>query len=146
MILNILATAVHVLLCVSLIGIVLLQAGRGAGIGAGFGGSSQTVFGGRGAAPFLIKFTAGIAFAFMGTSGVLAYLSTSRHSVVKDALKQEAKQAEAAKEEAATAPDTGTPRSAGAADAGTSTTTTTTPTTPTTTNTSTTTTPNPSGK
>ena len=44
---------IHVLVCLALISIVLLQHGKGAGIGAAFGGSSQTVFGSTGAAPFL---------------------------------------------------------------------------------------------
>ena len=49
------ATVVHVLVSIFLILIVLLQQGKGASMGAVFGGSSQTVFGGRGAASFLAK-------------------------------------------------------------------------------------------
>jgi preprotein translocase subunit SecG len=58
----------HILVCLALIGIVLLQHGKGAGIGAAFGGSSQTVFGSTGAAPFLAKLTAVAAILFMCTS------------------------------------------------------------------------------
>jgi preprotein translocase subunit SecG len=54
---------------------VLLQHGKGAGIGAAFGGSSQTVFGSTGAAPFLAKLTAAVAIIFMCTSLALTYLS-----------------------------------------------------------------------
>ena len=57
----------HVLACLVLIVIVLLQAGKGANMGAAFGGSSQTVFGSSGAGTFLGKLTAAIAVLFMLT-------------------------------------------------------------------------------
>jgi len=58
--------------------IVLLQTGKGADMGATFGGgSSQTLFGSTGATTFLTKSTTFVAIAFMVTSLVLAYLSTS---------------------------------------------------------------------
>jgi preprotein translocase subunit SecG len=69
---------VHVLACTSLILIVLLQKGKGADLGAAFGGASQTVFGGRGAGGFLSKLTTGSAVVFMITSLGLAYLSSHR--------------------------------------------------------------------
>ncbi len=65
----------HVIVCLALIFIVLLQHGKGAGIGAAFGGSSQTVFGSTGAAPFLAKLTAVAAILFMCTSLGLTMLS-----------------------------------------------------------------------
>ena len=68
---------VHILACVGLILVVLLQAGKGASMGAAFGGSSQTVFGGSGAATFLAKMTTVVAVLFMVTSLTLAYLSAS---------------------------------------------------------------------
>lgn len=71
--------AVHVLVCVALCIVVLLQHGRGADIGAVFGGSSQTVFGAGGAGNFLTKVTGGLAVAFFLTSLFLAYAS-SRHA------------------------------------------------------------------
>jgi preprotein translocase subunit SecG len=67
---------IHVLICFGLILGILLQAGKGADLGAAFGGSSQTLFGSAGAAPFLNKLTAGVAIAFMITSLTLAFLAS----------------------------------------------------------------------
>lgn len=67
----------HVLVCVFLILVVLLQSGRGGGMGAAFGGGTQAVFGGGGAASFLSKLTAISAGIFMLTSISLAWLSSS---------------------------------------------------------------------
>ncbi len=61
-------TVVHVLVSLALIGIVLLQQGKGADIGAAFGGSSQTLFGSGGSTTFLGKLTAAAAVIFMLTS------------------------------------------------------------------------------
>lgn len=75
---------VHVIVCIALILIILLQTGKGADIGAVFGGgSSQTVFGSTGAATFLSKITIGAAVVFMVTSIVLTYFS-GRVAAVKD--------------------------------------------------------------
>jgi preprotein translocase subunit SecG len=63
---------IHVVACLSLILVVLLQAGKGASMGAAFGGSSQTVFGSAGATPFLAKLTTIVAVLFMLTSLGLA--------------------------------------------------------------------------
>ena len=68
--------AVHVSVCIALIMIVLLQRGKGADMGAAFGGSSQTLFGSPGAAGFLTKITTMAAIVFMVTSLVLAFWST----------------------------------------------------------------------
>ncbi|MEW6595789.1 MAG: preprotein translocase subunit SecG [Thermodesulfobacteriota bacterium] len=68
---------IHVLVCLFLIVIVLLQHGKGADMGASFGGSSQTVFGTEGPLPLLNKITTGAAIVFMVTSVLLAYLSSS---------------------------------------------------------------------
>jgi preprotein translocase subunit SecG len=65
---------VHIIVSLALIFIVLLQTGRGAGIGAAFGGSSQTVFGSSGATPFLAKLTAAAAILFMVTSLTLSIM------------------------------------------------------------------------
>ena len=65
---------VHVAVCIALILIVLLQRGKGADMGAAFGGSSQTVFGSAGASSFLSKLTATAAVIFMVTSLFLAFL------------------------------------------------------------------------
>jgi preprotein translocase subunit SecG len=75
----VLMIVVHVLVCVSLIGIVLLQQGKGAEMGAAFGGSSQTLFGSTGATTFLGKLTAGAATVFMLTSMGLTYWGGQRY-------------------------------------------------------------------
>jgi len=68
--------AVHILVCVALIMIILLQSGKGADIGAVFGGgSSNTVFGSTGATPFLSKLTIAAAVIFMVTSIILSYFA-----------------------------------------------------------------------
>ncbi|NOQ46240.1 MAG: preprotein translocase subunit SecG [Desulfobulbaceae bacterium] len=68
----------HVLVCLFLIGIVLLQHGKGADIGATFGGSSQSLFGTEGPVPLLNKITTLAAIVFMGTSVSLAYISANK--------------------------------------------------------------------
>lgn len=81
-----LITIVHVFVCVFLILVILLQAGKGGGMGAAFGGAgSQTVFGGRGAQTFLGKLTSASAAIFMLTSLLLAYNSSHSRSVVDSA-------------------------------------------------------------
>jgi preprotein translocase subunit SecG len=66
--------ALHVVVCIALIIIVLLQAGKGAEIGASFGaGASNTVFGASGGKNFMSRMTAAVAIVFMLTSLVLAY-------------------------------------------------------------------------
>ena len=71
----------HVLVCIFLIAVVLLQRGRGAEIGAVFGsGASTTVFGSRGAGNFLTKLTTASAVLFMITSLSLSYLWTTSSS------------------------------------------------------------------
>jgi preprotein translocase subunit SecG len=67
-------TLLHVVVCIALVMIVLLQKGKGASMGAAFGGSSQTVFGSAGATPFLSKITVATAVIFMFTSLGLALL------------------------------------------------------------------------
>ena len=68
---------IHVLVCFFLIVIVLLQHGKGADMGATFGGASQTVFGTEGPLPLLNKITTGAAIVFMVTSVALAYVSSN---------------------------------------------------------------------
>ncbi len=68
-------TVLHVITCLFLIAVVLLQRGKGAEVGAMFGGgASGTVFGGRGAGNFLTRLTTGAAVVFMLTSLTLAYI------------------------------------------------------------------------
>ena len=68
----------HVVVCFLMIAAILLQAGKGAEIGAAFGGSSQTVFGSRGPGTFLSKVTIAAATIFFLTSLGLAILSRER--------------------------------------------------------------------
>ena len=70
---------IHLVACFLMIGAILLQSGKGAEIGAAFGGSSQTVFGSRGPANFLSKFTVVVAVVFMVTSLSLAILAKERN-------------------------------------------------------------------
>jgi len=67
----------HVFVCFFLILVVLLQQGRGGGLGATFGGATAQVFGGRGAGNFMTRLTAICAVIFMATSMSLAYLSSA---------------------------------------------------------------------
>jgi preprotein translocase subunit SecG len=83
--LNTFLIIVHVVVSAVLILVILLQAGKGGGLGGAFGGSTQAVFGGRGAQTFLGKVTSAAAAIFMLTSLSLSYLSTRSGSVVKEA-------------------------------------------------------------
>jgi preprotein translocase subunit SecG len=75
-------TIIHVIVCFALILIVLLQAGKGAEMGAAFGGASQTIFGSAGAMGFLSKLTTVAAVIFMVTSLLLTFASARRASTV----------------------------------------------------------------
>lgn len=67
---------IDILACAGLIGLILLQHGKGADVGAAFGsGASQTVFGSQGSASFLTRTTAVLAVVFFAASLGLAYLS-----------------------------------------------------------------------
>ncbi len=88
-----LAVVFHVLLAISIIGIVLLQRGKGADAGAGFGaGASGTVFGARGSASFLSRTTAVLATLFFLTSLGLTYLFSQQKEAtsVVDTVTQQA--------------------------------------------------------
>lgn len=90
-----LVVLIHVAVCVALILIVLLQKGKGASMGAAFGGSSQTVFGSAGATSFLHKITVAAAVIFMLTSLTLAFLygKGATSSVMKGVTPSQAQQA-----------------------------------------------------
>ena len=64
----------HLLACIALIAIVLLQTGKGAEMGAAFGGASQTLFGGSGGSSFMSKLTTGAAVVFMITCLLLSFM------------------------------------------------------------------------
>jgi preprotein translocase subunit SecG len=69
--------ALHIILCLSLILIVLIQSGKGSGLNLFVSdGMGQNMFGGGGGRTFFLKFTSGLAFAFMVTCMVLAYMAT----------------------------------------------------------------------
>ncbi len=83
---------IHVLVALGIIGLVLLQHGKGADMGSGFGsGSSGSLFGATGSANFLSRMTAALATVFFVTSLGLAYLGTHR-SVVPAGVMQGLKQ------------------------------------------------------
>jgi preprotein translocase subunit SecG len=106
---------VHVLLALMIIGLVLLQRGKGAEAGAGFGsGASGTVFGARGTSTLFSKLTAVFAAMFFATSLTLAYLG-ARPSAEPTSVLERAAQAAAAT--AASAPATQTAPAAQAAPA-----------------------------
>jgi len=74
-----LAIVVHVLIAIAIIGLVLLQHGKGADMGSGFGGgASGSLFGATGSANFLSRTTAVLAAFFFASSLALAYLATTR--------------------------------------------------------------------
>ncbi len=71
---------VHIIVSLGLILVVLLQTGKGAEMGAVFGGSSSTIFGSSGAGNFLTRLTTGMAIVFMLTSLTLGYFSGKKGS------------------------------------------------------------------
>jgi len=73
-------TVIHIIVSIGLILVVLLQTGKGAEMGAVFGGSSATIFGSSGAGNFLTRLTAVMAIVFMITSLTLGYFAGHRPS------------------------------------------------------------------
>ena len=73
-------TILHVIVSIGLILVVLLQTGKGAEVGAVFGGSSSTIFGSSGAGNFLTRLTTGMAIVFMLTSLTLGYFAGKKPS------------------------------------------------------------------
>ena len=74
----IVVTVIHIIACLFLISVVLLQQGKGADMGAVFGGSSSTIFGSGGAGNFLTRLTTIMAVVFMLTSLTLTYTGARR--------------------------------------------------------------------
>jgi len=88
-----LITIIHILVSIGLILVVLLQTGKGADMGAVFGGSSSTIFGSSGAGNFLTRLTTGMAIVFMITSLTLGYFAGKKPSAsVFDKSKVETEQ------------------------------------------------------
>jgi preprotein translocase subunit SecG len=80
---------IHIAVCMFLMLVVLLQQGKGGGMGAAFGGGAQQVFGGRGAGNILTRATAVCAGIFMLTSVSLAYVSSSGDRDLKARIVEE---------------------------------------------------------
>ncbi|WP_330924124.1 preprotein translocase subunit SecG [Candidatus Sororendozoicomonas aggregata] len=77
---------IHVLVAAAVIGLILIQQGKGAEAGASFGaGASQTVFGSQGSASFLSRTTAALATLFFLTSFGLAMMARDKVDVVRNA-------------------------------------------------------------
>lgn len=73
-------TTLHVIACIFLVIVVLLQQGKGSDVNAVFGGSSQTIFGSSGAGNFLTKLTSATAIVFMFTSLSLTIGNTKQNT------------------------------------------------------------------
>ncbi|NIN33802.1 MAG: preprotein translocase subunit SecG [Gammaproteobacteria bacterium] len=87
---NTLLLVLQVIIAVALIGIVLIQHGKGADAGAAFGsGASSTVFGSGGSGGFLSKATAFLAVLFLANSLLLAYLARDRAKAPESLLSDE---------------------------------------------------------
>jgi preprotein translocase subunit SecG len=81
-----LVVVVHVVIAIALVGLVLIQQGKGADAGAAFGGgASQTVFGSQGSGSFLTRLTTSLAIVFFVTSFSLAVFAKQRAEVAADA-------------------------------------------------------------
>jgi preprotein translocase subunit SecG len=102
---------VHIIACFGIVGIVLLQAGKGADIGSAFGGAgTQAVFGSMGTPTILGKITAGVALIFVITSFTLALLGGERgSSVVREPAPPPATTAPATPSPAPTTPSPAAP-------------------------------------
>lgn len=87
---------VHVIIALVIIGLVLIQQGKGADIGAAFGsGASNTVFGSQGSGGFLFRLTGGLALLFFATSLTLGYIVSTQYRASHAVLPIEAKQTKA---------------------------------------------------
>ncbi len=92
---------IHVIVCLMLIAVVLMQSGKG-GLGSAFGGG-ESFFGGRGAAPFLATATTVLAVVFMATSLTLALISgrqAKSATAIERSMQQEQRQPQAPPQEA----------------------------------------------
>ena len=105
---------IHIFVCLVLMFVVLLQQGKGGGMGSAFGGASAQVFGGSGAGNILTRATAICAGIFMLTSVTLAYLSSAKDSGLRAKIAQEAQRAKERGEKRDKAGATPAPASSGA--------------------------------
>jgi preprotein translocase subunit SecG len=101
-----LITVIHVLAAAGVIGLVLLQHGKGADMGAAFGsGASGSLFGVSGSSNFMSKATAACVVVFFATSLTLAYMASNRAgsgSVIKSSVKTQPAKTDAAPAETKT--------------------------------------------
>ncbi len=105
-------TAIHIAACIALMATILLQSGKGGGLAGAFGaGSSQTLFGGRGAATFLSRATTVLAVTFFLTSLTLGLSATTRTAGPGRSLIQEEAKRRAAQR--GSVPATGAPTAPG---------------------------------
>ena len=101
--------ALHLIVCLCLVAVILVQSGKGGGLAGGaFGGATQTVFGGRGATDFITRATIVLGVLFFVTSISLALITTRGNVGGRSVV------SEAAKRAAGTAPPAGTPPATGA--------------------------------
>ena len=84
--------ALHLIVCLCLVAVILVQSGKGGGLAGGaFGGATQTVFGGRGATDFITRATVVLGVLFFVTSLSLALMTTrgtTARSIVSEAAKR----------------------------------------------------------
>src|SRR5205085_5243655 len=102
----------HLLICLGLIGVVLTQSGKGGGLAGGaFGGSAQTVFGGRGSTDLITRATMVLGGLFFVTSIVLALMTTGQHGTRRSVIQEEARKASSSAAQGAptTLPSNGAP-------------------------------------
>src|SRR5262245_49976035 len=108
---------VHLIICLALIGVVLIQSGKGGGLAGGaFGGSAQTVFGGRGSTDVVTRATMVLGGLFFVTSIVLALMTTGvrgpSRSLVQEAARRTGTTQQGQPGGAQRAPGSATPGSA----------------------------------
>ncbi len=102
--------ALHLIVCLCLVAVVLVQSGKGGGLAGGaFGGATQTVFGGRGATDFITRATVVLGVLFFVTSLSLALMTSRGTGGAKSIVSVAARRA------ASTAPATGAPAPVGTA-------------------------------
>jgi len=100
-----LITAIHIVVCIALMAAILLQSGKGGGLAGTFGaGSSQTLFGGRGAATFLSRATTFLAVTFFLTSLTLGLQASRASGTRRSLIQEDARRRGAQREGTQTAP------------------------------------------
>jgi preprotein translocase subunit SecG len=109
-----LITTLHVVVCIGLMAAILLQSGKGGGLAGTFGaGSSQTLFGGRGAATFLSRATTALAVTFFLTSLTLGVNASRAGGSARRSLIQEDARRRSQQGEGAGVPSNGAPQGPG---------------------------------